>query len=410
MIQDIINMLADLEGTTSKNEKIAILKAANSDDVLVFLEYALDPYKKFYIRKIPRHTPSGKVDDFKAMITLLDRLYKREVTGGTAISLVTELLNNCSVAGSDVFQRMITKDLKCGTKVGIVNAAFPDLVPEFNVQLAAQWDEKKVTWPRIAEPKIDGMRALAFIEGPEPEDVVFLSRAGKPIETMFEIAEQLVERFPEGTVLDGEAKNRIGVFEASQSFVKRKTAKAGADIVFYIFDCLTMEEFAAQETTVPYEKRRERFVPHIAALKNVEILPNDWVDDEAEAIESFGRRRLEGHEGLILKEPNGVYDFKRSRTWMKMKPSETMDVEITGYEEGKKGKRLGKLGAFLFNYNGEVCRCGGGYSDEQLVEFWENRDKMIGDIIEVEFMEKTAKGKTRHCNFIRSRTFKGEKC
>jgi DNA ligase-1 len=184
-----------------------------------------------------------------------------------------------------------------------------------------------------------------------------------------------------------------------------------ADIVFTVFDMLTLEEFADQLCDLPYTERRNRFVPTIQAAQNPNItyLENVLVENEEDAVELFGEFRKAGFEGLILKDPNGTYDFKRNRTWMKMKPSETMDVEITGYEEGKKGKTIGRLGAFTFEHNGLVCKCGGGYSEDERKDFWDNRDKMIGDLIEVQFMEKTAKGRTRHCNFVKLRTYKGEK-
>lgn len=413
----IAEMLAQLEATTSKIDKHNILLKHDTPAVQLYLKYALDPYKKFYLRKIPRHKTALKSTvGFENMIDCLDDLSKRRVTGNDAIEMVTDLLCKLNAIDGDTFQRMLTKDLRCGTSVATVNKAFPDLVPTFDLQLAAQWDEKKATWPRISEPKIDGMRAVAFVEGSNPEDVVFLTRSGKPIETMTLHAEQIVEKFPVGTILDGEAKLRIKGHEDSMSAIKRKTARGDDDIVFYVFDCLSMAEFADQLCPLDLISRRERFVPILQnkngepTCSNIEVLPNETVMSVEEAIESFGRRRLEGHEGLILKEPKGKYDFKRSRTWMKMKPSETMDVEITGYEEGKKGKTIGKLGAFLFEYNGETCRAGGGYTDKQRKEFWDNRDKMVGDLMEVEFMEKTAKGKTRHCNFIKLRTYKGEKC
>jgi DNA ligase-1 len=406
-------LIADLEGTSSKNDKVAILKKWDDEETKTFLLFALDPYKKFFIRKIPRHKPADKsAIGFDEMIHTLTDLYERKLTGGNAIDRVKVVLESLDVADGDLFQRMLTKDLKCGTNVGTVNKAFPKLVPEFDVQLAAQWDGDKVTWPRQAEPKIDGMRCMAFIEGPEPEDVVFMSRGGKPINTLFNIAEQLVKVFKVGTVLDGEAKALNVTFEGSMSATKRKTAKENAEIGFTIFDCLTDEEFSQQLCKVHYTARRARFVPQMDEnpQPGLSYLVPEVVNDIDETLEVYGRVRLEGHEGLILKEADGFYDFKRSRTWMKMKPEETADVEIVGYTEATKGKRIGRLKSFKVMIDGEECQVGGGFSDDQISEFWENRDKMIGDLIEVQYMEKTAKGKTRHCNFVRLRTYKGEKC
>lgn len=97
----------------------------------------------------------------------------------------------------------------------------------------------------------------------------------------------------------------------------------------------------------------------------------------------------QGHEGLVL---------RRGKTWLKVKPEETHDVLITDVIEGT-GKYIGMLGAFV-THMGKV---GTGLDDIERKTFWEQRDSMIGQTIEVSCMHLTDTGKFRHPRFVRLR-------
>lgn len=120
-----------------------------------------------------------------------------------------------------------------------------------------------------------------------------------------------------------------------------------------------------------------------------------WVSNpSAELILHHLQRVLsEGLEGLVLRDSSG------SR-WLRVKPSETHDVRITGYLEGR-GKHLGRCGALLT----PMGKVGTGLTDalrEELAAL-HAKGELIGRMIEVEAMEITATGKFRHPRFIRFR-------
>ena len=91
-----------------------------------------------------------------------------------------------------------------------------------------------------------------------------------------------------------------------------------------------------------------------------------------------------------------------SNNWIKIKPEDSLDLEVVGYYEGKVGtKNEGRFGGFICRLdNGNTVRVGGGIKEKdpteeephlvnERKEFWEKRDELIGCIIEVEFMEWT---------------------
>lgn len=94
-----------------------------------------------------------------------------------------------------------------------------------------------------------------------------------------------------------------------------------------------------------------------------------------------------GDEGLVL---------RKGSCWLKVKPFETYDVEITGIVEGT-GKNLGKLGAFETS----MGKVGVGFSDSDRSRLFDK--SLIGSLIEVRCMSLTPSGKFRHPVFVRIR-------
>lgn len=98
-----------------------------------------------------------------------------------------------------------------------------------------------------------------------------------------------------------------------------------------------------------------------------------------------------GFEGLVLRQGN---------RWIKVKPFETHDVPITGFVEGR-GQHSGMLG-IVTTALGNV---GSGFSEVERIALWADAQAgmLIGQIIEVSYMEFTSTGKFRHPTFIRMR-------
>ena len=143
----------------------------------------------------------------------------------------------------------------------------------------------------------------------------------------------------------------------------------------------------------------------------------DWVLSEShtvyelESLNSlYEEKRLEGHEGLVVKDPLGKYKRgKKSGMW-KMKPEETIDGTVCGLVWGTPGKaNEGKVIGFevLLEDGMVVNACG--LTEEQKDEFTEacNTDTYIlggvnpyeGWQCEVSYMERFPDGSLRHPSF-----------
>lgn len=106
---------------------------------------------------------------------------------------------------------------------------------------------------------------------------------------------------------------------------------------------------------------------------------NVWLQDQTS----------KGHEGLVI---------RTDTKWLKVKPVETYDVPITECLEGT-GQFVGHLGAFMT----PMGKVGTGFTHAMRKAYWEARDGLIGDTIEVSCMELTKDGKFRHPRFVRMR-------
>ena len=66
----------------------------------------------------------------------------------------------------------------------------------------------------------------------------------------------------------------------------------------------------------------------------------------------------------------------------------TLDLRITGMREGS-GEFADTCGALIVDYKGYEVGVGSGISKEERIEFWNNQEKYIGRVIEVQAFEQT---------------------
>ena len=130
---------------------------------------------------------------------------------------------------------------------------------------------------------------------------------------------------------------------------------------------------------------------HKADLPNVAVVGHELVDlDTPEGSKRFkeiNQMAIDGgYEGIMIKEPTAPYECKRSHAWLKLKPFIEVSLTVVAVEEGT-GRNVGKLGAVVCEGvdDGKSIRvnCGSGFSDSDRDTFWNDREALIGQIVEV---------------------------
>ena len=282
-------------------------------------------------------------------------------------------------------------------------------------------------YPVALEPKYDGIRALAAVRGIAGKEytVSFQSRSGKPFPSRLaklaeHIAESVNQRFAggrgmslprHGFVLDGELVARDGTFGDTQSLVMAKHGgDPSDDLRFMVFDMIPLGMDGSPcpiGSMEPYALRRrealERIVPTLCGMK---LAPMVIAYNERMFQDFRTKCRAFGFEGVMSKDLDATYKPGRSGAWRKHKDILTLDARVVSFEEGV-GKFAGMLGAVMVEgeYEGRTVRCrvGTGFTDEQRHAFWESRDAMRGQMVEVECQEITVDGSARFPVFLRTR-------
>jgi ATP-dependent DNA ligase len=228
------------------------------------------------------------------------------------------------------------------------------------------------------EPKWDGFRAIAFVDGDES----FLqSRNGKPLSRYFPELE-----FPPGEyVLDGElvilGKGGKQEFELLQQRIhpaESRIRKLAAEmpVRFVAFDLLAVDgEVLLDE---PFARRRERLEEIVR--EPLDITP--WTTEREQA-----EPWLQGAEGVIAKELSAPYRPGERTGMVKVKRVRTIDAVIVGWRPGKEEGTLGSLILGLYDEGGELQVVGhsSGFSAKQkreLPEFlapYETGERGSGD-------------------------------
>jgi ATP-dependent DNA ligase len=197
----------------------------------------------------------------------------------------------------------------------------------------------------VYEPKWDGFRALAFVDG---ADIYLQSRNGKPLTRYFPEL-----RFPEGRyVLDGE----IVLFDdqGRQDFdalgQRIHPAKSRIDMLaeqtptrFVAFDLLALDDATLLE--LPQAERRDRLAQLVE--KPVDLTPA--TEDAAEA-----EPWLHGAEGVIAKRQDARYCPGERVGMVKIKRVRTIDAVVVGWRPGKEANTVGSLILGLYDDAGEL--------------------------------------------------------
>ena len=266
--------------------------------------------------------------------------------------------------------------------------------PEWVQPMAATLTQERFIGPEwIFERKFDGIRLLAFKNGP---DVSLFSR-NRLTQNIPSIV-QAIKRLPaKELILDGEVTHGSG------------------RVTYHVFDIMWLD--GRSLTPLPLTERQALLseLPFHAPLERVSPIhaQHDLLPWE--------RALEEGWEGVIAKRRDSLYEHRRSPHWLKMKCEMSQEFVVGGFTDPQ-GKRVG-LGALMVGYfDGDdfvfAGKIGTGFDTKLLLDLRAQLDKLeipeapftraIGlprlrmhwvspeIVVQVGFIEWTVHGKLRH--------------
>lgn len=280
--------------------------------------------------------------------------------------------------------------------------------------LAASFDSSSqpLKFPLVVSPKLDGIRCLVINGLPK-------TRSLKPIPNSH-ISATLTR--PEFEGFDGELMVGDGAsFQDVTSGIMTRSGKP--DFAFHVFDSFV-------NPALPYEQRVNEYMARIANLAKrfpfLRPVPTRFICDRIELDDYLDECLSQGHEGAMLRSPQGIYKFGRSTLkeghLIKLKPFEDDEAEVIGFEEQRRNDNeattnelgrtrrsshkenlipRGTLGALILRHHrfGDF-NLGTGFDSALRQEIWHNRTKYLGKLVKFRYQAIGMKDKPRIPSFL----------
>jgi len=285
--------------------------------------------------------------------------------------------------------------------------------------LASDYDESKLKFPLIVQPKIDGVRSLN-------QNGVLVGRslkkhANKYVASLFS--------GPELDGLDGEicVTGKVTSQDACRATTSALNSIEGEPrVTWWIFDYITPETEGLPYSE-RYELARKKVLSLIGDFPNIDIIEADVVNSLPELLE-FDSKCLDiGFEGTIIRDPNKPHKRGRSTVreggLLRIKRFMEEEAVVVYVKEGKLNNneatenelgltsrsshkenmipngQVGTIVCIDTKTGKEINVSPGRLTEQERIYYWYNQTEMIGKTIKYKFFPKGIKNKPRFPTF-----------
>lgn len=350
-LKNALRLLRELSNTVGTNNKIDFVKNHKDDkDFTTLLYMRFNPFYTYGIKKLD--VTAKMCDEHLGYTEFIDLLLKLNSSNINAQlrAEVENALRRSTEEDLPILIGLVTKSLSLGIGSGINKALGTPLVPAFDCMLAHPLeDDISLTMPRIVQRKYDGVRCLGIITNGVCK---LYTRQGRLIELPL-IEKELVRlsnNFDYTFDMELETESRTGISGIINSNLKTGYDSITAPLIrAKVFDVLPTATFTEQT-------KSDKQVDRLTLLNKLFLIAGTLYSiEQADSELVFSLDKLKeiskatidaGYEGIIIKDPQAPYHFKRSKAWLKTKAINSATLKIVGVTEGK-GKRAGKIGALV---------------------------------------------------------------
>ncbi|KKK72162.1 hypothetical protein LCGC14_2906640 [marine sediment metagenome] len=250
--------------------------------------------------------------------------------------------------------------------------------------LAHKYDfHKDVTGWWMSE-KYDGIRAIWDGEN-------FMSRTEKLIQA----PEWFKEGLPKGVTLDGELWCGRGEFQKTVGIVRSHEGNSDwSSVKYMVFDIVVDRTTVGERLELLDDLECSQpggCFPHVEVV-------HQTICEDLDHLKEFELQILNaGGEGVMLKAPNSMYEYKRTKKLLKMKRMKKSIADVVGYTPGK-GRHEGKVGALLCNW---MLDCGPELTVRKiavgsgLTDLERENPPEVGSVIKIKYFDVTEAGMPR---------------
>lgn len=239
--------------------------------------------------------------------------------------------------------------------------------------------DSKIKFPCIIQPKIDGVRCLAI-----PNDGLY-SRNKKIFNNLDYILKEVSSI---NLILDGELFSKDISFQEIIAVTKTESKKEMEKIYLHVYDIILYDKTYKERIdilTSIFENNKFEYLKLLKTeicneKKNIDIKHNEYVK--------------EGHEGIMIKNIDSLYEGKRSYNLQKYKKFFDKEYEIVNFTEGK-GLENGCVIWICKNENNKQFSCRPTGTRDERKELLKNGNKYIGKYLTVKYQNMTNDGLPR---------------
>lgn len=266
-------------------------------------------------------------------------------------------------------QTTLTKDVNTGKNIGKKNETTPfeQAIVEANAKWSGQKDKgyteskkeaespstlrvspmlakeyskdgKKIKYPAMIQPKLDGVRCLASLN--KDGEVYLVSREGKEWHHLNHIRGDLKKMLKPGLYIDGELFTKALTFQEITSITRKSLELSETEaekekvMEYHVYDLIDTNNLE-----MSFNERSELLAKlHKASrAKNVKLVETKVIKNEEEMTSFYEKYLKDGYEGAMLRNTESVYKFgpTRSNDLIKIKPTDESEAKIVDFTEGE---------------------------------------------------------------------------
>ena len=274
----------------------------------------------------------------------------------------------------------------------------------------------------VFEPKLDGIRCLAFKNG---DHVQMSSRNKLDLTASYPAIHGALAGHSGDFIIDGEIAALSG--DRTSFGLLQQARRSTVPVLYFVFDILHLDE--RDVTGASLLERKALLKSALRWRKPLRYVDHIAKDGEAYLEEACKR----GWEGLIAKRAGAPYSKGRSNDWLKFKCSNEQELVICGFTDPQ-GARTG-FGALVVGYYQDgtlhyAGKVGTGFDTRLLKELRSEMDRLETDappfegkppirknvhwlkpklVAQIAFAEWTTDGRLRHPRFVGMRRDKKAK-
>ena len=413
-MQQIIKIINKLR-TLSGNEQLDYLKANTNDLLRDVLDYTYNPDKMYKIDECKlalvtikkglikrKLNPNFTVEDWHKFTEILDELSEKRAADLNDVRRLKYFITGYgSLDAQGLMSMVVAKDLRLNLGIKKLQAVYRGFYNKPQVQLADNY-KGEVFANGFYSRKFDGKRMYIM-------DGMAYSRSNKPCkQAPIQHILDALPHYVRTLVFDGEILYFDG--QGNEDFQKGISLTASDDrtlecnnLYYVIFDMVRIDKFKQKEQHIPFESAYKALCELLGAQSSSRFgysvletdIPNVLIARQEHDPYIFQYEKANKKwEGLMYRDGDACYQFKRTKSLLKIKDMQDGEFKLKHFLEGT-GKNEGKLGALNIEFKGNIVGVGSGFKDEDREILWNNSKiflskKFVEDFsVKVQYFEET---------------------